>query len=167
MSYLVIPPLYTRDLRALADGTVRTTRETEVLILRAAARIAGKYNEGMSQELLVETANSIEASGGQPKAAVQDIQDIRDDFAVRSEADDLRAIQTFIDDQSRKQREGLMGRINEVPDGMPTGSFVAVSPPDYSPVGSSTVSVSYTLRPLMAGMPVPDGWIAYGRRDRP
>ena len=64
MSYLVITPLHTRDLRALADGTVRTTRETEVLILRAAARIASKYNEGMSQELLEETANSIEASGG-------------------------------------------------------------------------------------------------------
>lgn len=49
------------------DGT-ETRRDVDVLILRAAAHLAGKYNEGMSQELLDDTADHVEASGATPVA---------------------------------------------------------------------------------------------------
>lgn len=62
-------------------------------------------------------------------------------------------------------RTGLMGRIDEMLRDLPPGSRVAVSPPEVGDLCSATVDVAYTLRPLMAGMPAPDGWTVYARQD--
>lgn len=72
-------------------------------------------------------------------------------------------VNKLVNKWKRAQRDDLMGRVNEMLDAQPPGTFVAVSPPEINVFDDRAVTVR-TLRPLMAGMPVPEGWTAYGRR---
>lgn len=82
-------------------------------------------------------------------------------------AETYEKMQDLVTSMAKAQREGLMGlmgRVNEMLDGLPEGCFVAVSPADVGDITSGVANVAYTLRALMPGMPVPEGWTAYARR---
>ena len=88
------------------------------------------------------------------------------DFRCATSAKIMEGFHELQAKMARAQREGLMGRVNEMLDAQPEGTFVAVSPPETNVFDDRAVTV-HTLRPLMAGMPVPEGWTAYGRRPKP
>lgn len=85
------------------------------------------------------------------------------DFRYMTSAEIMQGYHELQAKMAQAQREGLMSRVNEMLDAQPLGTFVAVSPPEINVFDDRAVTVR-TLRPLMAGMPVPEGWMVYGRR---
>ena len=102
-------------------------------------------------------------------ADMNSIQDIRNALAPEWDDGDAAAtyakMQDFITKCATQQRRGLMGKVNEMLAELHDGAVVAVSQPEFGDARDGVVSMSYTLKPLLAGMPVPDGWTAYQRRD--
>lgn len=128
----------------------------EAAILRAAARIAAKHNQQHTTDALMRLAKGVSADG-----ALASLTVLRE-----SAAETYGKMQDLITSMARAQRDGLMGRVNEMLDGLPDGCFVAVSPPDMGDITSGVANTAYTLRALLPGMPVPDGWTAYARRPK-
>lgn len=76
----------------------------------------------------------------------------------------VAALTDLVNKTSATMRTALNHKIDVTLDGLPAGAFVAVSPPDFGDPRDGVVTVSYTIKPLLRGMPVPNGWTAYGRR---
>jgi len=124
----------------------------EAAILRAAGRIAEKYGRVVDAIQLAGLADSIMR---RPASTFADLRE--------TAAETYGKLQDLVTSMAKAQHEGLMGRVNEMLANLPDGCFVAVSPADMGDITSGVANIAYTLRALMPGMPVPEGWTAYAR----
>lgn len=94
---------------------------------------------------------------------MRSIEDIRNEMrAADPSVEGLTALAKMVEEYADRQRTGLQAKIGEMLDGLPDECMVAVSLDSAAGDGDG-ISLTWTLRPLLPGMPVPDGSTLYAK----
>lgn len=85
--------------------------------------------------------------------------------AADPKVEGLSALAKMIEEQAERRRSGLQAKIAEVLDGLPDEAMVAVSL-ESAAGDCDSITLSWVLRPLLPGMPIPEGATLYAKPRR-